>query len=275
MNRLLPVIGLALVLRGGISAQPPATPGEDVKVKEMPMRFLKDEAAMWTSPFRKNSYDTHAVKKYLIPFALMTGALIATDRKSSGALPNTADQALWSGRASQFGAWYTLAGISGATFLAGQFTGDGHARETGWLALESLGHAQVAVFALKQVSNRARPLDGNQNGGFWKGGTSFPSGHAASAFAVATVFAYEYREHIAVPIAAYSLASVVAISRVGARRHWLSDIFAGGSMGFMIGRNTYRRHHNSSLPGSKVSLGTRLTPNVGFSPMGPALNWSF
>jgi membrane-associated phospholipid phosphatase len=275
VNRLLLAIGVALALQYSALAQPSSTSGEDVKVRETPKRFLKDQAALWASPLRKTSYDSHAVKKYLIPFAVITGTLIVTDRKTGRALPNTADQALWSGRASQLGAAYTLAGISGATFLAGQFTGDGHARETGWLALESLGHTQVAVFAIKQFANRARPLDGNQNGGFWKGGSSFPSGHAASAFAVATVFAYEYRDHIAAPIVAYSLASAVAVSRVGAQRHWLSDIFAGGSMGFMIGRNVYKRHHNSSLPGSKVGLRTRLTPSVGFSPLGPALSWTF
>jgi membrane-associated phospholipid phosphatase len=273
--RLLPLIVLALALNGRMPAQPAQGLGEDVKVRDTPKRFLKDQAALWTSPLRKKSYDSHAVKKYLIPFAIITGALIATDRKTGSALPNTSDQALWSGRFSQLGAAYSLAGISGATFLAGQFTGNGHARETGWLALEALGHTQVAVFVIKEASNRARPLDGDQNGGFWKGGNSFPSGHAASAFAVATVFAYEYREHIAVPIVSYSLASAIAVSRIGARRHWLSDIFAGGSMGFMIGRNVYRRHHNSALPGSKVSLGKRLTPAVGFSPMGPALSWSF
>ena len=275
MKRLVAAFSLTLVLGGGMYAQPASGAGEDLKISDTPKRFLKDEAAMWTSPFRKSSYDSHAVKKYLIPFAIITGALIATDQKTGDLLPNTPDQARWSGRVSQLGAWYTLAGVSGATFLTGQFAGNGHARETGWLALESLGHAQAAVFAIKQMANRARPLDGDQNGGFWKGGTSFPSGHSASAFAVATVFAYEYRDHIAVPIAAYSVASLVAVSRIGAQRHWLSDIFAGGSMGFMIGRNTYRRHHNSSLPGSKVSLGTRLTPTVGFSPLGPALTWGF
>ena len=111
--------------------------------------------------------------------------------------------------------------------------------------------------------------------GFWGGGTSFPSGHATSAFAVATVFAYEYRDHLAVPVAAYSLASLVAVSRVGARRHWLSDVFAGGSMGFMLGRHTYRRRHNTSLPGANVSFATKLLPDVGFTRTGPGLTWSF
>ncbi len=271
MNRLIPVI--AAILLPSFSLQGQVSDSE-LRFADTPKRFIKDEISIFTNPFRRSSYDSRATKKYLIPFAVITATLLATDRKTSDALPNSADQTRWSGRVSQFGAWYSVAGISGATFLAGHFSGNNHARETGWLALESLGHTQVATFAIKQLTNRERPLDHDRRGEFWEGGTSFPSGHAASAFAVATVFAYEYREHIAVPIAAYSLASLVAVSRVGARRHWFSDVFVGGSMGFMIGRYTYRRHHNPSLAGAKVSWLDRLSPEVALGSSGPALTWS-
>jgi hypothetical protein len=157
----------------------------------------------------------------------------------------------------------------------GKLAGDNHAKETGLLALEALGHAQVFVFAMKQVSNRQRPYQNDGTGSFWKGGNSFPSGHAASSFAVATIFAREYRDHIAVPIVAYSLATAISISRIGAQRHWMSDIFVGGSMGFLIGRYTYRQNHDRSLPGAKVSGIGKLMPQVGLGPAGPALSWAF
>jgi len=91
-------------------------------------------------------------------------------------------------------------------------------------------------------------LDNDQKGGFWKGGNSFPSGHATSSFSVATVFAYEYRDHIAVPITAYALASAVSVSRLSARQHWFSDIFVGGATGFLLGRYVYKKHHDPELP---------------------------
>src|SRR5690349_3620111 len=72
--------------------------------------FLRYEWRMWSSPFRKTSYDKPTVRKYIIPFALISTALIATDKKTADALPNTKDQAVWSGRVSQLGAGYTLAG---------------------------------------------------------------------------------------------------------------------------------------------------------------------
>ena len=87
------------------------------------------------------------------------------------------------------------------------------------------------------------------------------------------VFAYEYRDHIAVPIAAYSLAGIVSASRLSARRHWVSDIFVGGSLGFLIGRYTYRHNHDPNLPGSPVSRTARLVPDIGVGGSTVALSW--
>jgi membrane-associated phospholipid phosphatase len=236
-------------------------------------KFAKEEYRIWTSPFRTSNYDSHAIKKYVVPFVVISGALIATDLRTTQALPNTADQTKWSGRVSQMGAGYTLAGISGATFLLGQATKNDHARETGLLALEALAHAQVVAFGIKQITNRARPTDNDQRRGFWNGGNSFPSGHATSAFSVAAVFAYEYRHHIAVPITAYTLASVVAASRLGAHRHWFADVFVGGSTGFLLGRYVYKKHHDPGLPGSPVQRTHHWKPDIGIGRSGVALAW--
>ncbi|MEX2100151.1 MAG: phosphatase PAP2 family protein [Acidimicrobiia bacterium] len=60
--------------------------------------------------------------------------------------------------------------------------------------------------------------------------SSFPSGHAASAFTAATVLAGG-------PItpALYALATLVAVSRVYVRMHHASDIIAGAALGIAIG----------------------------------------
>jgi membrane-associated phospholipid phosphatase len=224
---------------------------------------------------RKGSYSSHTVKKYIIPFAILSGALIATDTKTADLLPNTLDQTRWSGRVSQAGASYSLAGLSAGTFLLGKAAGNRHAQESGWLALHAIAHTQIVVFALKQMTNRERPLTHEGGGGFWAGGDSFPSGHAATSFAVATVFAYEYRNHIAVPITAYTLASAVAASRLSAQRHWISDIVVGGTTGFLIGRFVYKRHHDPALPGSPVNRTDRLVPQISFGTRGVSLAWHF
>lgn len=238
--------------------------------------FVREDLRFWSSPFRRSSYDSHTVKKYVIPFALLSGVLIGTDHLTENALPNTPDQAMWSGRVSQFGAAYTLAGVSGGLFLLGKIKGDDHATETGWLGLQAIAHTQIIAFGLKVATNRERPLDYTRRVGFWGGGNSFPSGHAATSFALASVVSYEYRDHPAVPITAYSIASLVSLSRISARRHFLSDIFVGGSMGFLIGRSVYKNNHDPSLPGSPVerSRSSRLVPEFGFTDKGPALMWN-
>ncbi len=257
---------------GVCAAQTPPEP-EGVTLKGLPRRFVADEISIWTSPFRSSSYSSHTVKKYLVPFTLISAGLIASDQQTTHWMPNSEDQIKWSGRVSQLGSAYSLGGFAGGTYLVGLVAKNDHARETGLLALEALGHAQVVVFSLKQITNRSRPPETPAGTGFWQGGNSFPSGHAISVFSVATVFAYEYRHHIAVPITAYGLAGIISVSRLSARRHWMSDIFVGGSAGFLIGRFVYKRHHNSALPGSPVKRTAKLIPQVGFGMGGPQLSW--
>jgi undecaprenyl-diphosphatase len=61
--------------------------------------------------------------------------------------------------------------------------------------------------------------------------TSFPSGHAASAFLAATVLSDETGS-----LAWYALAALVATSRVYVRMHHASDVVAGAALGYALGR---------------------------------------
>jgi len=250
-------------------------PGKQPFVRE----FLRDEVDIWTSPFRRSSYSGRTFTRYVLPFTLITGALIATDHQTSDLLPNTTDQSTWSLRVSQIGAPYTLAGMAAAMYLVSRKTGDKKARETGFLAAEAIGHSQLVTLGLKYISQRERPLDYKENHhsgpAFWKGGDSFPSGHASSSFATATIFAYEYgRDHKWVPFVAYGLASVVAASRLSAQKHWVSDIFVGSTMGFMIGRFTYKTHHDPRVDGLPASRAERLVPQFGMGRGGVTLTWN-
>jgi membrane-associated phospholipid phosphatase len=57
------------------------------------------------------------------------------------------------------------------------------------------------------------------------------------------VIANEYRGKRSVQIAAYSVATLVSLSRFTAQRHYLSDILVGSAIGYGIGRYVYRAHH--------------------------------
>src|SRR6185295_14101617 len=109
----------------------------------------------------------------------------------------------------------------------------------------------IVTTALKEATQRARPLDGRNRSRFFIGGSSFPSGHSMQAWAVATVFANEYHDHLAVQIAAYGIAATVSVSRFTVLRHYLSDALVGSAIGYGIGRYVYHAHHhaNSSAGG--------------------------
>src|SRR5262245_58408738 len=74
-----------------------------VEPSTLPRRFMRDELRLWTNPFRKDTYGSHALTKYGIPFALISAGLIASDRRTGRWLPNTSDQTLWSSRVSNLG----------------------------------------------------------------------------------------------------------------------------------------------------------------------------
>ena len=227
--------------------------------------FLKDEGRIWTSPFRRSSYSSRAFPKYVLPFTIVTGALIATDHRTANVLPNTTEQSKWSLRVSQIGASYSLAGMAATLYLVSKATGNKKAREVGFLGAEAIAHSQIVALVLKAAAQRERPLDfqTNHSGGtgFGNGGDAFPSGHASGSFALATVFAYEYgREHRWVPYASYGLASVVAASRISGQKHWVSDIFVGSTIGFLIGRYVYKVHHDPGVDGIVSKHAERLIP---------------
>src|SRR6478735_10023431 len=116
-------------------AQIPSTESGD-DIKALPKTFLEDEWRIWSSPFRVDNYDTHTVVKYIVPFAAISGGLMAGDTKLADSLPNTLDQGKWSGRVSDLGGAAALGGFTAGTYLLGHFTHNRHAAETGLLALE-------------------------------------------------------------------------------------------------------------------------------------------
>ena len=235
--------------------------------------FVKDQKHIWTSPARVGRD-----LKWVLPVVVGTGVAIATDNRLSEDLPNPDDPARIAGKhVSQLGALYTVAGISAGTYLVGRFAANGRLQTTGWLGLEALAHTQIVVQGVKAATQRQRPPEPKPRRGFWTGGSSFPSGHAASTFAWATVVARQYSEKKIVPIGVYSLAAIVSAARLSARRHYASDILVGGAVGHLIGRYVHESR-TTTRPGARAGL---LTPRVGLRYSRPVrhyalnLSWGF
>ncbi|MCK4645328.1 MAG: phosphatase PAP2 family protein [Candidatus Aminicenantes bacterium] len=137
-----------------------------------------------------------------------------------------------------FGDGYVLLGLMTALYASGEVFHRNSLRKTALLSLESWLTAGVIVRGIKIVSGRARPWTGESSHSFHPLSlrsrfNSFPSGHASSAFAVATVIA-EQSEKAYIDILAYSIASLVAVSRVHIDKHWPSDILIGSAIGYFV-----------------------------------------
>ncbi len=211
------------------------------------VNILADQRAIWTSPFHLRGSDA----KWLAPLGLSTVALIATDRRTSGELVEHGDNLNLlriSRDVSRLGSVYSTAGIAGAMYLSGRATHNERLRETGLLAGEALIDGELLGRALKTASQRQRPSVDHSSGEFFDGGSSFPSGHAISAWSLATVIAQEYgHRRPLVQIGAYGLATAVSLSRFTGRNHFLSDVLVGSAMGYGIGRYVYHKRHDPAL----------------------------
>lgn len=234
-------------------------------IKDLEKNFfrniLSDQKSIWTAPFHLKSGDA----RWGIPLMASFATLVATDRHTSGELVENGDnesRLRVSKDISQLGAIYTTGSVAVGTYLLGRMTNNARARETGLLATESLIDGSIVGQILKAVSQRQRPPEDNSSGEFWDGGSSFPSGHAISAWSVATIFAQEYGRHRpAIQVAAYGVASAVSIARYTGRNHFLSDVLVGSAIGYGVGRYVYHQHHDTSLDTDNLTTKTDKPPS--------------
>ena len=103
--------------------------------------------------------------------------------------------------------------------------GDEKMFETGKLAAAAFMEAGFLTFALKEIVRRPRPLHESER-------NSFPSGHSAYAFTLATIGGYKYTK-LRIPL--YFGAFCTAFSRVYLGRHYPSDVLMGAVIGSLVG----------------------------------------
>lgn len=230
------------------SPQPQPSPSPSLEKKFL-ANILKDQRAIWTAPFNVHRGDG----KWLMPLGVATALFVATDRHTAGELVEPGDHRTrlrFSGNVSRLGTGYATGGVAAAFYFVGRAKNDDRARETGLLAAEALIDSTIVVTALKTVSQRQRPTTDHASGEFFDGGSSFPSGHAISAWTVATVIDQEYGQHRPlVRFGVYGLATAVSLARYAGSNHFLSDVLVGSALGYGIGRYVYHQHHDRSLDG--------------------------
>lgn len=151
---------------------------------------------------------------------------------------------------------------SAAAFVVGKVAGKGKVADLGLHLFLSIALTNTVTGGLKGVSGRSRPNavhtvgeDSNVRyhdphewtllaGWGDPDRRSYPSNHAATAFAVATVLTEELGG--VTPWFAYPIAGLVAWSRLHDDAHWASDVTLGAAVGIFSARLVVRSLHQQT-----------------------------
>lgn len=242
----LALIAASAFAFGQTSAAPEATadgPSGAMTFKKVFTNLPGDQKTIWLSPFRLRAGDA----AWAGPFAASTGLMLAGDRRFMEREHSSADAIRLSKRLSD-GGLASLAGVPAFLYLWGSANHLPRARETGLLTGEAFLNSLIVGEALKAAFGRERPTATGGRGRFFTnfGDGSFPSEHAMLSWGAASVIAHEYPGVVS-QMLAYGTAAAVSVGRVTGRKHFPADVLAGGALGWMIGRQMYRAHHDREL----------------------------
>lgn len=221
-----------------------ATKGADISWRHLPGRIAGDQKELWLFPTQL------ARGKHWVPtlaITAVTGALIATDPhdepwfQNRGAFRETSK--IFSGTNTGI----VEIGVPATIYVTGLLRHDSYTQQTALLAAEAYVDSGIPYVLINVVSRRLRPSSVAPNHDFrdtffrshlndWVTGQSFPSGHAAAGFSIATVIARRYGQHKWVPWVAYGVAGLISFSRVPDLAHFPSDVFLGAALGYTITR---------------------------------------
>ncbi len=137
------------------------------------------------------------------------------------------DVADWMGR------FYIVDGAAFLVYVFGKGVKNDSVAETGETLLEALFLTQIVTAGMKYAVRRDRPDGGSR---------SFPSGHASTAFAVASVIEILHGPAAGVP--AYLAAALISFCRMDQNKHYLSDVVFGAALGSAIGLGTAVFHRD-------------------------------
>lgn len=165
----------------------------------------------------------------------------------------------------RFGAEYSLA-VLGGFYLAGAIGNNDNAVSVAQDGLAaSIIASGIITPTIKFIAGRARPRENAGIATFhpfstnYSSNSSFPSGHATQAFALASVIANHYDETW-VTCSSYTVAGLVGVARSYHGAHFASDVLAGALIGTLVGKSVVA--HNKSLRSRKVVVLPEIAPGL-------------
>jgi len=172
--------------------------------------------------------------------ALVLGGLVAVDDDINEWVRNNNNSNTVDNIAEAINFVGSPVGLYLGTWYAEHNAGSKEAREYYRLGRKALESTGVAVIGLKYATGRSRPSD-EKNGDDHFGPSldydSFPSGHSASAFALAKVMSEKEPDNKKLY---YGAATLVGLSRIYQEKHHTSDVFAGALLGHYVARYTLK-----------------------------------
>ncbi|MBK5255467.1 MAG: phosphatase PAP2 family protein [Vicinamibacteria bacterium] len=146
------------------------------------------------------------------------------------------------------GPWSTA--FVASLFTVGRITSKARFRATTYDMLDAVAVNAGYTEIFKIAVGRERP-DGSDK-------RSFPSGHASTVFTLAEVTQQHYGWKVGAP--AYLLAGLVGASRIRQDRHRLSDVVAGATLGYIVGRTVVRVNSQPMADGSRSGAEVSVAP---------------
>jgi membrane-associated phospholipid phosphatase len=212
--------------------------------RTLPKNFLQDQKEIWLFPTQL------ARGHHWIPTLAVVGGTAGLIVADPHIVPYFRDHATNLDDLNDgFDPYITTAeivAVPASLMVAGYIRHDQYQVSTAILAGQAYADTAVVDLVIKAITRRERPSDIPPGGDFHNtffnagkspfSGSSFPSGHAAGAFSVATVVAERYKRHRWVPWAAYGMATAISFSRITSSAHFPSDVFLGAALGYTVTR---------------------------------------
>jgi len=218
---------------------------------------------------------------WLVPLGATTGVLIATDQNNMRRARSNPD-AITLSKSISDGGLIGMAALPASMYVWGSLNYAPRARETGLLSGEAMIDSLAMNEAFKLILGRERPTATDGQGHFFQSlgnSASFPSTHATLSWTAASVIAHEYPSWLSQAFV-YGAAATVSISRVTARQHFPSDVVVGSALGWLIGRQVFKAHHDSDMDYEDYGTfsrqpGEEINPDSLGSPLVPLDSWIY
>lgn len=163
----------------------------------------------------------------------------------------------------EFGNVRAVRPFAGAVFLGTLMTDDHRLQDAAFTSFEAVVLGNLITSGLKTAFGRARPFQNEGAMSFrpLSGNTSFPSGHATTAFAFVTPWLLYYPNAITPGLVV--LGAGTAFTRMITHNHWFTDVVAGSAIGFATAYVLTKRHQAAY---QRIQMTPTIGPEqIGFS----------